>query len=107
MFLWVTTTAAGERVEPEVYCSTAFLVRGAAGAWKFGSASRSRLSTSISAGALPGSERAHPTTSSTTAVVVSSTVGAQSCRAAEARSSWAPNCGTGSGTATNPASKAA
>ena len=71
MFLWVTTTAAGERVEPEVYCSTAFLVRGAGGAWKFGSASRSRLSTSISAGALPGSERAQPTTSSTTAEVVS------------------------------------
>ncbi len=82
MFLWVTTTAAGERVEPEVYCSNAFLVRGAGGAWKFGATSRSRLSTSISAGAVPGSERAQPTTSSTAADMVSSTVGAQSCRAA-------------------------
>src|SRR2546423_10135442 len=106
MFLWVTTTAAGERVEPEVYCSTAFLVRGADGTLKSGSATRSRLSTSISAGALPGSERAQPTTSSTTAVGVSSTGGAQSCRAAEARPAWAPHCGTGSGTLTDPASNA-
>ena len=48
-----------------------------------------------------------PTVLLTTAEVVSRTVEAQSCRAALARSSWAPNCGTGSGTATNPASSAA
>src|ERR1700756_5456907 len=107
MFLWLTTTAAGERVEPEGYCSRAVLQCGRLPYSKEGCASRSSASISITAGGVPGSARAHETTSVTTADVVKSTVGALSCRAAEARSSCAPNCGTDNGTAMQPASIAA
>ena len=55
MFLCVTTTPAGWRVEPEVYCSRAALVCGVLVEHRAGGVSRSSASISITAGLEPGS----------------------------------------------------
>ncbi len=49
-FLCVTTTPAGARVEPEVYCSSAVLVCCVSVDWEASGASRSSASISITAG---------------------------------------------------------
>src|SRR5690625_2301471 len=101
-----TTTPRGEPVEPEVYCSSAVLVVSAAGPCHPGGESRSSRSSSMTAGALPPTALMQTWTSPTTAEVVSTAAGAQSCSAAVTRSSWLPNAGTGNGTTMQPASMA-
>ena len=106
MFLCVTTTPAGARVEPDVYCRKATFAC-AWGVWYGGGGlSKSSASTSITSGE-PGTSRQgghHGVDGRTTSVITAT--GAQSFSAPETRSSCAPNIGTGSGTAMSPASSA-
>ena len=99
-------TAAGSRVEPEVYCNSAV----SHACWTGGRRLQRRIEVKRvhfdHRRRAPGRARTQGTTSLTAADVVSIATGALSRRAPEARSSCAPNCGTGSGTATRPASNA-
>src|SRR5690625_925167 len=102
MLRWVTTTPAGERVEPEVYCSSAVVLTAFCGGGTAAPA-KSRVSTSTIRGSPLGTDLAQATTASTAAEVVSTVTGAASASAPVTRSSCTPNIGTDSGTAISPA----
>ena len=103
---WETITPAGARVEPDVYCRYAGRERTWATGSEETSASKFNASTSTTLGAERPTSAEYCRTTSATADVVRMTVGAESRRAADTRSSCDPICGTESGTATKPACNA-